>query len=244
MSHGSLYSEIYSYILANVFVVVVDTITVQLPLQIEHDNDRNGQCFVTQIYDRENKNRMSLDHQRHFAPEGEVYGEYGKVTKVKLHEERKKDKVIKKLCKEAQRKGSRLCRRGVETRQVEFNIRLPSQWDWSRGQCIGLKPDQTRDKKCNCSCRDLRLVDSSDMRTPQAGVGWLTQCPNRWAQGHYWAQAQLLFFGGVKKFFSAKSLFSQSLFYICQNYTQNRKYSKTTKKGTKSPAPPLVTPML
>ena len=126
---------------------------------------------------------MSLAHREAYRTSGTVFGEYGKVTKVKLHEERKKDKVIKKLCKEAQRKGSRLCRRGVETRQVEFNIRLPSQWEWSRGRCEGLGP---REKKCNCRCGDLKTTES-DMRTPQAGVGWLSQCPNRWAQGHYWA---------------------------------------------------------
>ena len=210
-------------------------------LQIEHDNDRNGQCFVTQIYFRDNKEeviRRSLEHHRLFKDDGDLYGEYGKLRKVELHEEEKKDKVIKKLCKEARKRGSRLCRRGVETRQVEFNIRLPSQWDWSRGRC-GLPRGEgpgLRDKKCNCWCGDMKTRNFTGELQP--GVGWLTQCPNRWAQ------AQLLFFGGVKKFLSAKSLFSQSLFYICQNCTQNRKYSKTTKKETRSPAPPQVTPML
>ena len=127
---------------------------------------------------------MSLADREAYRTSGTVFGEYGKVTKVKLHEERKKDKVIRKLCKEARERGSRLCRRGVETRQVEFNIRLPSQWDWSRGRCEG--PNQIRDKRCNCKCGDMKLVDI-DYRTPQFGVGWLSKCPNRWAQGHYWA---------------------------------------------------------
>ena len=125
-----------------------------------------------------------MEHHRLFKDDGDLYGEYGKVKKVELHEERKRDKVIKKLCKEARNRGSRLCRRGVETTQVEFNIRLPSQWDWRRGRCEG--PRDIRDKKCNCKCGDMKLVDS-DYRTPQFGVGWLSKCPNRWAQGHYWA---------------------------------------------------------
>ena len=118
---------------------------------------------------------------KEYRESGEVHGEYGKVTKVKLHEERKKDKVIKKLCKEARNRGSRLCRRGVETRQVEFNIRLPSQWDWSRGRCgvpRGLGPG-SRDKKCNCWCGDMKTRNFTGELQP--GVGWLTQCPNRWA---------------------------------------------------------------
>ena len=136
---------------------------------------------------------MSLELQNKFKVEGELYGEYGKVKKVKLHEERQKDEVINKLCKEAQRRKyrSRLCDRGVETRQVEFNIRLPSQWEWSRGQCDGYGP--ARDKRCNCKCGDMNLlnitrtISGEVVKRPAFVVGWLDQCPNKWVQGHYWA---------------------------------------------------------
>ena len=136
---------------------------------------------------------MSLELQNKFKVEGELYGEYGKVKKVQLHEERNKDEVINKLCKEAQRRKyrSRLCDRGVETRQVEFKIRLPSQWEWSRGQCDGYGP--ARDKRCNCKCGDMNLlnitrtISGEVVKRPAFVVGWLDQCPNKWVQGHYWA---------------------------------------------------------